>query len=87
MGLTRQAVRRTVNILQKEGLAELEDNPHHKAAKLVRLTAQGLRRLEQIGARQSGWANTTAAGIPLNDLKSARRTLERLRAKMLIGEQ
>jgi DNA-binding MarR family transcriptional regulator len=41
MGITRQAVQRTADVLVERGLAEYRDNPAHRRAKLVELTAAG----------------------------------------------
>ena len=41
MGLTRQSVQRSVNILFERGLVSFAANPAHKKAKLVMLTAKG----------------------------------------------
>lgn len=43
MGLTRQAVQRIVDVLADKGLIEFQPNPHHRRAKLVVLTAAGLK--------------------------------------------
>jgi DNA-binding MarR family transcriptional regulator len=42
MGLTRQAVQRIVDLLAEQRLVTFADNPHHRRAKLVVLTAAGL---------------------------------------------
>ena len=41
MGLARQSVQRVVDLLEKDGLVRLEQNPHHRRAKLVVLTPTG----------------------------------------------
>lgn len=45
MGLTRQAVQRTVDLLTARGLVVLAPNPHHQRAKLVLLTPAGRQAL------------------------------------------
>jgi DNA-binding MarR family transcriptional regulator len=40
MGLNRQGVQRIVGKLVAEGFVELKDNPHHRSAKLVVMTAK-----------------------------------------------
>ncbi len=42
MGLTRQSVRRTVNVLREKGFVEFRDNPNHQRSKLVVLNNKGL---------------------------------------------
>ncbi|MGD0850664.1 MarR family winged helix-turn-helix transcriptional regulator, partial [Bradyrhizobium sp.] len=41
MGLTRQSVQRIADELARAGIVEFRDNPHHKRARLVTLTAKG----------------------------------------------
>src|ERR1700741_2417671 len=41
LGANRQNVQRIVNDLMKEGLVELQLNPHHKRAQLVAMTKRG----------------------------------------------
>jgi DNA-binding MarR family transcriptional regulator len=41
MGLQRQSVQRTIDVLRKEGLVKLVDNPNHRRARLAVLTAKG----------------------------------------------
>lgn len=56
MGLSRQAVQRVVDLLVDRGLVRLAENPHHRRAKLVVLTAAGRAAL----------AAAEAAEAPLN---------------------
>lgn len=51
MGLVRQSVQRIVGELSDGGLACLVENPHHKRAKLVQLTAKGADLFDQVNAR------------------------------------
>ncbi|TWD83505.1 DNA-binding MarR family transcriptional regulator [Kribbella amoyensis] len=56
MGITRQAVQRTADVLVERGLAEYRDNPAHKRAKLVAVTTDGLAAVRAISpdhARQA----------------------------------
>src|SRR5262245_25490474 len=46
MGLTRQSVQRTTDLLEADGLLSYTDNPAHQRAKLATLTAQGRATLE-----------------------------------------
>lgn len=83
MGLTRQGVQRTVDLLRREGLVEQVDNPGHRRARLVRLTSEGARRLDALSRRQAAWANAVADGIGAGELEAARRLAGRLRARLL----
>jgi len=78
MGLTRQAVQRLADILAREGFAEYADNPAHRRAKLLRVTAEGTGALRLVGQRQRAWANDTSAPIPASTLQTCARTLERI---------
>ena len=82
MGLTRQGAQRTVNVLAAEGLVDQRDNPDHKRAKLVALTAEGRRRLDAITARQVHWARDLAAGLDPADLNAALGVVRALRAQL-----
>ena len=63
MGLTRQSVRRSANVLKDRGFVEFRDNPNHKRAKLVALTEQGRRVLDQVTAIQIQWSNRLTEGL------------------------
>jgi DNA-binding MarR family transcriptional regulator len=63
MGLTRQSVQRTADRLHAERLVRYADNPAHRRAKLVRLTAEGKSVLDWIIERQVAWVNRLAAGM------------------------
>jgi DNA-binding MarR family transcriptional regulator len=78
MGLTRQGVQRLADILAREGFAEYAENPSHRRAKLLRVTADGTRALQLVGRRQRAWANDASAPIPAATLRSCVRTLERI---------
>lgn len=78
MGLARQSVQRLADVLAGEGVVAYRDNPAHRRAKLVALTADGRRRLDTLNRRQVAWANAIARGIPAAELKSAHVVLCRL---------
>lgn len=71
MGLTRQAVQRVADELAAEGFVTFTDNPHHRRAKLVGLSASGRSALAEIGRRQVAWANRLAEGLELGALDAA----------------
>lgn len=70
MGLARQSVQRLANILIDEGQAEYRDNPSHKRAKLLAITARGQASIERLGNDQHAWANALAATVDPADLES-----------------
>jgi DNA-binding MarR family transcriptional regulator len=78
MGLARQSVQRTADLLVQEGTAAYEENPDHKRAKLLRLTPKGQQALIAIEAAQLEWANRVGKSAGTADLKEARAILERV---------
>lgn len=82
MGLSRQAVQRTVNDLATKGLLEFQPNPHHQTAQLVVLTKQGTLAYNAAHARQAPWADALADGLRDADLAVAERVLSRLTERL-----
>lgn len=48
MGITRQSVQRTADLLARQGLVTYRDNPAHRRAKLVEVTEAGLTAVRLI---------------------------------------
>ncbi|MDL9945345.1 MarR family transcriptional regulator [Gordonia sp. ABSL11-1] len=48
MGITRQSVQRTADLLADDGLLEFRDNPNHRRAKLVVATESGIAAVRRI---------------------------------------
>jgi DNA-binding MarR family transcriptional regulator len=82
MGLTRQSVQRTADLLVRDGLAAYHDNPNHKRAKLLHLTETGQRALNVIETAQLEWANQIGAVVGSAALETARTALETLRGAL-----
>jgi DNA-binding MarR family transcriptional regulator len=82
MGLTRQSVQRIVDLLACEGIVELVPNPRHRRAMLVRLTAAGRTKLNQISERQHVWANRMAEDLSPERLVELTETLRALRERL-----
>jgi DNA-binding MarR family transcriptional regulator len=82
MGLTRQAVQRIADELEKTGIVEFRDNPHHKRAKLVTLTAKGQALHEAAMRLQKPWAAALGAGIDHAALQATLNVLTQLRARL-----
>ncbi|GAB3158594.1 MarR family transcriptional regulator [Micromonospora sonneratiae] len=78
MGLTRQSVQQTADALARDGLITFEDNPRHRRAKLITLTARGRAALDYVEQRQAEWANRLADRVTLDELRAATRTLRGL---------
>lgn len=79
MGLTRQAVQRVVNDLTASGLVVLQDNPAHRRAKCVALTAKGRDAYQAAASRWTPLARTLAAPHAPRALTDAARLARRLR--------
>ncbi|MFY1825371.1 MarR family winged helix-turn-helix transcriptional regulator [Myxococcus fulvus] len=79
IGLTRQSVQQTADALEAEGFIEYEENPHHRRAKLMRLTAKGRERLREVEARQLAWANKLGGKLTAASLKTVVGTLREVR--------
>lgn len=86
MGLTRQAVQRIVNDLAAEGLVTLEENPDHKRARLVLLSAAGTAAFAEASERQAGWAERLGEGLDAGALAAATQLLRVLDARLREGE-
>jgi DNA-binding MarR family transcriptional regulator len=82
MGANRQNVQRIVNDLLKEGFVELANNPHHRRASLVVLTAKGRQAYDQAMRLEAPWMDRLAKGIALKDMLAMRRVLKALRERL-----
>ncbi len=82
MGLTRQSVRRTTNVLKDKGFAEFQENPNHQRAKLVVLTKQGRNVLNQVARIQIDWSNSVAKGLSATKLKAVIQIMRSLSERL-----
>jgi DNA-binding MarR family transcriptional regulator len=82
MGLQRQSVQRTVDMLVGVGLVVTHDNPNHQRARLVLFTKKGRGVYAEAIAIQIGWANKTAACVPKAELRRAVHVLRVLRGSL-----
>ena len=83
MGLTRQSVQQIADALERDGFVEYVDNPHHRTARLIAMTAAGREALRQVEARHAAWADRLGKRLDLSSLfaavdalREARRALE-----------
>jgi len=79
-GMARQPVQRVADLLVEDGLAVFKDNPRHRRAKLLTLTARGRRILDAINAEQAIWANAHGAKLGIATLEQARELASQLRS-------
>jgi DNA-binding MarR family transcriptional regulator len=89
MGLARQSVQRTVDVLEHDGIVEFADNPAHRRARLVRLSRRGRRILDRITEAQVGWANDLAAQAGLDEraIRKALDTAMRFRSALEVSSR
>ncbi len=84
MGLARQSVQRTADLLAAEGVVEYVDNPAHRRAKLVRLTDAGTSLLADIAPRQNAWVEglVKALDVDARRIEDAHELLVALRREL-----
>ncbi len=86
MGLTRQAVQRIANDLAAEGFVVYEDNPHHRRAKLVKLTEKGRASLKVINRRQAEWSDRLTEGLTGQAIESATKVISHLTHRIQVRD-
>jgi DNA-binding MarR family transcriptional regulator len=82
MGLRRQSVQRTADLLAADGVAEYVDNPADRRARLLTLTPAGRRALRAIERAQRTWAEELGQSVGLEPLLEAEAALERVIAQL-----
>ncbi|CAA9561959.1 MAG: Transcriptional regulator, MarR family [uncultured Thermomicrobiales bacterium] len=82
MGLTRQSVQRTVDLLAAEGLVTFADNPYHQRARLVCPTERGRELLREVSCRQADWADRLAEGLDPDELRAAVHLMDTIRRRL-----
>ncbi len=89
LGLARQSVQRTADLLVEKGWATYADNPLHKRAKLLGPTAEGRATLLRLRDTQHAWADAVGAEVGVEDLRRLAVTVRRVIAASLRyrGEQ
>lgn len=78
MGLTRQAVQRLADAMEKDGLLVYQENPNHKRARYVVLSGRGAKIYAAISEKQIPWANQNAKPLDLADLKATLSVLKNI---------
>lgn len=63
MGLARQSVQRTADLLVEEGLCEYLPNPAHRRAKLLSSTDSGLSTVRRLGPSVSAWSKRVREAV------------------------
>ena len=75
MGLSRQSVQRTADLLAEKGLVRFEPNPHHQRAKLVVLTPAGSAAADAADAGQRPLGRDLMAAVGPKRLAAALEVL------------
>ena len=82
MGLTRQAVQRLANDMERDGLLRFAVNPNHQRAKLVLMTPRGQTAYGAAMKRQAPWAQALTQGLTAQQIAAATVILKRLRQRL-----
>jgi DNA-binding MarR family transcriptional regulator/molybdenum-dependent DNA-binding transcriptional regulator ModE len=82
MGLQRQSVQRTIDVLRKEGLVRLVDNPNHRRARLAVLTAKGWDTVAEANKVRDRWRKRMTASLSKAELETAYQVLRRIRREL-----
>lgn len=78
MGQTRQNVQRLADVMVGDGLLEYRENPQHKRAKLVALTARGKATYRELEKKQIPWASSCTRDLTKKELQTAADLLARI---------
>jgi DNA-binding MarR family transcriptional regulator len=82
MGLYRQTVQPLVDALADDGLVEFVENPNHRRAKLIRMTAAGRKSYTEASLRQVAWSNELSDGLTAKNLLAANALLRELQRRL-----
>jgi DNA-binding MarR family transcriptional regulator len=63
LGLQRQSVQRTVDLLRTDGIVGIAENLDHRRSGLVTLTDAGRERLAALERRQQAWLQRSLRGL------------------------
>jgi len=85
MGLSRQSVQRTADLLAEKGLVRFAANPHHHRAKLVVLTPAGNVAVSAAEQRQRPWARELTAGLDTERIAAALEVLTNMDLRLANG--
>jgi len=78
MGLKRQSVQRTADLLVADGVGVYADNPADRRAKLLALTERGRHALRAIERGQRAWARELGDAVGAEALLRAEAVLEQM---------
>lgn len=69
LGLARQSVQRTADILVDKGWAEYVDNPRHRRAKLLQPTERGRETVATLRDDQHAWADAVGEEVGADEIE------------------
>lgn len=78
MGQSRQAVQRLVDVMTKDGLLNLVDNPHHKRAKYIAVTPKAEEIYQQLYQKQIPWADQCAVDLTVEELETTLAVIQKI---------
>ena len=78
MGVSRQGVLRTADLLVARGLAEYRANPAHRRASLLACTEAGYWAIRQISVVTHPWSDRIGGQVGAAELRFALATMQRL---------
>lgn len=78
MGQSRQAVQKLVDLMIKDDMLQLVDNPNHKRAKYVALTEKAKGVYQQLEQTQTPWAQQSTDEISLQELETTLDVLNKI---------
>jgi DNA-binding MarR family transcriptional regulator len=81
-GLSRQAMQRLANEMEKDGLVRFAQNPHHERAKLLLMTESGETAFHAAMEKQRVWASGLAQGFSNTEIAAATALLRQVRSKL-----
>jgi DNA-binding MarR family transcriptional regulator len=82
MGLTRQAVQRLANEMERDRLVAFAPNPHHRRSQVLHLTAKGEAKYRTATERQRPWARKLAAGLGVRQIGTATALVQTVRLRL-----
>jgi DNA-binding MarR family transcriptional regulator len=78
MGLTRQAVQRLVDAMNKDGLLLFQQNPDHKRAKLINISNLGKEIFIKLDEKQAKQASAHSSKLSQDELETTLSVLKRI---------
>ncbi len=87
MGLARQSVQRTADLLVEEGLCVYSPNPAHRRAKLLSSTEHGLNSVRRLGPSVSAWSKRIRESVGDDVICAATFSVKELTSALARDEQ